>query len=145
MVCTFFGHREIHNSDEVVAKLNNTIVCLIEKGVREFLVGCNGNFDRLVLLTLRDLSKTYDIDYKVVLAYLNNSKNECFSYKTGETLFPEDMERCPYRYAIDKRNRWMIKKSKIVVTYINTPFGGSYKYAEICEKKELEIIRLGKM
>lgn len=145
MVCTFFGHREINDSKELAEKLYETLSYLIEnKGVRDFYVGHNGGFDRLVIEALRKLSKKYEIKYSVVLAYMNLNK-EYYDYNFLETIYPENLEKAPLRFAIDKRNRWMISKSDIVITYINSHIGGAAKYAEICEKKELKIIRLGKI
>ncbi len=146
MICTFFGHREVHNCNEIASKLYDTIYELVEnRGVKTFFVGNNGNFDRLVLEVLRTLSKTHDIDYSVVLSYLKVKKDESEVLEASETMYPEMLEEVPQRYAIDKRNRWMIGKSDIVVTYVNTCIGGAVKYAEICEKKGMEIIKLGKI
>ncbi len=146
MICTFFGHREIHNEKEVKQLIFDTVTGLIvERGIKEFFIGDSGKFDRLVLATLRKLSESYDIKYTVVLSYFNVVKDERWEYDTNETIFPEDLERTPLRFAIDRRNRWMIKNSGMVVTYINNSLGGCAKYAEICEKKGYEIIKLGKI
>lgn len=145
MVCIFFGHREVSNREEIIAKLFDTIRNLIEnKGVKTFYVGNNGYFDRLVLDVLRSVSKNYDIKYSVVLAYPNYNK-EHFDYEAGETIYPDIFLKTPLRFAIDKRNRWMINECDFAVTYINSYIGGAAKYVEICEKKKLPIIRLGKM
>lgn len=145
MTCVFFGHREVYNRDEIAEKLYDTLSYLIEnRGVKTFYVGNNGSFDRLVLETLRKLSKICKIEYTVVLAYLNLN-DEYRDYDAKETTYPENLEKTPLRFAIDKRNKWMISKSDIVVTYVNTCIGGAAKYAEICEKKGMEIIKLGKI
>ncbi len=144
MTCTFFGHKQIHNSDEVCAKLYDTLTDLIKnRGIRKFLVGNNGAFDRTVLKVLRKISETYDIDYTVVRSYINK-KDEYDDVRPHESVYPEVLEKTPLRFAIDKRNRFMINRSEIVLTYIENPFGGAAKYAEICEKCNMEIIRLGK-
>ena len=82
--CTFFGHREVQNSGEIKEKLNITIRRLIENdGVTTFYVGNNGSFDRLVLETLREVSKEYKINYTVVLAYINFNKEYYDSFING--------------------------------------------------------------
>ena len=145
MICTFFGHREINDSKELAEKLYYVLEYLIEnKGIRIFYVGHNGGFDSLVLQALRKLSKTYEIKYLVVLAYMNLNKEYC-DYDALETVYPETLEKTPLRFAIDKRNRWMINKSDIAVTYINSHIGGAARYVELCEKKGLQIIKLGKI
>lgn len=143
MICTFFGSRNIQNYNEVITKLYDTVCDLIEnRGIRNFIVGNNGAFDRMVLKVLRTLSKSYDIDYMVVLSYLNNKNDEYNDIKSCESVYPEFLEKTPKRYAIDKRNRWMIKQSDIAVIYIKDPFGNTVKYAEICEKRKMQIIKL---
>lgn len=99
----------------------------------------------MVLKTLRILSKKHKIKYAVVLPYPIEIKKELAEYEDYETIFPELLERVPRRYGIDKRNRWMISQSDVVITYVNTCIGGAAKYAEICEKKHLEVIKLGKV
>lgn len=66
--CTFFGHRDCPESIRPLIKA--TIEALItEKGVREFLVGHQGNFDKQVYGVLEELKGQYDIMFSVVLAY----------------------------------------------------------------------------
>ena len=79
-----------------------------------------------------------------MLAYINLNK-EHFDHGISETLYPEVLEKTPLRFAIDKRNRWMISKSDIVVTYINSHIGGAAKYTELCKKRGLQIISLGRI
>ncbi len=68
MICTFFGHR--YCPYDIEEKLRSAIVDRIQKGVTRFYVGNQGQFDRMVLSILRDLSKAYAIEYTVVLAYM---------------------------------------------------------------------------
>ncbi len=146
MFCTFFGHRQVSNCNEVAPLLYDTLLKLVEeRGIKDFLVGDSGAFDRMVLTALRKLSKSNDINYSVVIAYIGTKKNEHYNYRENETVYPDGLEKAPLRFAIDKRNRWMIGKSGIVVTYVNSSIGGSASYAEICEKRGLEVIRLGKL
>lgn len=59
----------------------------------------------------------------------------------ADTLFPEGVENVPPRYAIDRRNRWMIDKADYVVTYVSTPSGGAAKFKMLAEKKRKDNIR----
>lgn len=69
MVCTFFGHRNVHKEIEPILK--STLIDLIENhDVTTFYVGNQGGFDYLVKTVLKELSNNYSIDYFVVLAYL---------------------------------------------------------------------------
>ena len=139
MVCTFFGHKD--TPKEIEPTLRSTLIDLIEnKNVNVFYVGNNGNFDTMVRRQLEDLSQTYPITYSVVLAYLPTEKNR-YDNLTN-TIYPEGLETVPKRFAISWRNKWMIKQSDYVVTYITHSWGGAAQFAEIAERKKKQVINL---
>ncbi|MBQ7133167.1 MAG: hypothetical protein IJO20_01580 [Ruminococcus sp.] len=139
MTCTFFGHRDCPY--DVGEDLRNAIIDLIEnKGVDCFLVGNNGNFDSLVLSTLRKSKSEFPhIDYCVVLAYLFS--NSRFDYPT---LYPEGIESIPRKYAISYRNDYMLKQSDFVVAYITHNSGGAYRFFSLAKNQGKTCINLYK-
>ena len=68
------------------------------------------------------------INYSVVLAHLPKNDEDYKNFNYLEIMFPDILTKTPFRYAIDKRNRWMINKSDCVVTYVRTIIGGAAKY-----------------
>lgn len=106
MVCTFFGHRNVHKEIEPILK--STLIDLIEShDVTTFYVGNQGGFDYLVKTVLKELSNNYSIDYFVVLAYLPREQDLLSSNEL--TLYPVGLETVPRRFAISYRNKWMIQ------------------------------------
>ena len=136
--CTFFGHRECPN--EIQPKLREVLIDLIENhGVRMFYVGNQGQYDALVRHTLRELkAESLEIDYAVVLAYMPGKKGEYEDL--SDTLLPEEVAAVPPRYAIDRRNKWMLKHADFVVTYITHDWGGAAKFAKMAEKQGKRVI-----
>ena len=66
---------------------------------------------------LKELKEKYPhIKYSVVLACLP-SKITAEIYG-DDTLYPNGLEFVPKRFAISKRNEWMIKKSAYVICYV---------------------------
>lgn len=131
-ICTFFGHREC--PDSVRPFLKQEIIRLFQQeNVALFYVGNQGQFDRMVLAVLKELS----LPYAVVLAYPPTENNE-----NNELLFPEGIEFVHPKYAIDWRNRWMIRQADFVVAYVKYPWGGASKYLEIARAKERKVINL---
>ena len=139
MVCTFFGHKDAPDSIEPV--LFKTITDVIENmGVNKFYVGNQGKFDGMVRRILKNLKAKYPyIDYAVVLAYMPIKKDD---KDYSDTIFPDGLENVLQKYAINKRNYWMINKSDIVVTYVVRYFGGAAKFKEIAEKRGKKIINI---
>ena len=136
--CCFFGHREVtHNIRE---KLKATIEKLItEDGVTEFYVGHQGQFDSMVYSVLKELKAKYpQIRYTVVLAYLPDE--HIWEVYGEDTLLPDGMESVPKKFAISKRNDWMIGHSDVAVCYVWKITGGAAKFREKAEKKGLRVV-----
>ena len=136
--CCFFGHREVtHN---IRPKLTALIEKLItEDGIIDFYVGNQGQFDWMVYSILKEMKEKYpQIRYTVVLAYM---PDEHIKEVYGEnTLFPDGLESVPKRFAISKRNDWMIGHSDVAVCYVWKITGGAAKFRDKAEKKELRIV-----
>ena len=141
--CCFFGHREVtHNiRDKLTAIIEKLIA---EDGVTEFYVGHQGQFDNMVYSVLKELKAKYpQIRYTVVLAYM---PDEYIKEVYGEdTLFPDGLESVPKKFAISKRNDWMIQQSGVVVCYVYKVTGGAAKFREKCFKKKLKVIDIFKL
>ena len=136
--CTFYGHRECYSLDEQV--LIDAIEDLIRKGVDTFYVGNQGQFDSAVYASLKRLRKKHQrIRVCVVLAYLPTEKNE-YNDLT-DTMYPE-IEGHP-KFAIERRNRWMIEASDYCLCYINHTWGGAYKFAHLVKRRGKAVINLG--
>ena len=136
MVVTFFGHKDI--AGDISGALEKAITDVIEKyNADMFLVGNQGGFDRLVQVTLKNLCKRYkNINYRIVLAYL-----PCETVDDNTIVF-DGFETVPPRYAISRRNQWMIDKSDVVITYVTHNIGGAAKFKEIAHKKGKTVINI---
>ena len=134
---TFFGHRD--TPKKIEPTLRSALIDLIEnKNTTVFYVGNHGNFDAMVRCQLEDFSKTYPIKYYVVLAYMP-SKNDT---PDEHTILPEGIESVPRRFAINYRNKWMLTKSDIVVTYVTRNFGGAWEFKRMAETQEKLVFEL---
>jgi len=139
--CTFIGHKDC--CENIYDDLYITIEKLIiQDDVLTFYVGTHGSFDRLVYRVLTELEKKYKIKVIVVLAYINTRKENIY-YDIRKTVFPDALEKTPLRFAINKRNEFMINNSQYMICYVNNSFSHSYKYVKFALRKKLKIINLG--
>ena len=146
MTVTFFGHRNIFQNIKPI--LEKTIRNLIENEKADlFYVGSNGDFDEYVASTLETVKSEYPhIRCYIVLAYMPSKQNSLYGEKMKlDTIFPEDVAISIPRFAISKRNDWMLRKSDIVVTYISHPFGCAEKYHQKAIKKGKMVINLAEI
>lgn len=142
MNCTFFGHRIVHG--EIEPLLRETLMELIRShNVSRFFVGNQGGFDMMVIRLLDELSAYYPIEFRIVLAYMPKPSDSFASAYSGKTVLPEGIESVPRRFAVDRRNRWMIERSDFVVTHVvNSIASGASKYMAIAKKRGKTVINL---
>ncbi len=139
MTVTFFGHR--NTPAKIKKPLEKTIKMLIEDyGADRFFVGNQGDFDKMVREILRKMKKEYDISYGVILAYSLFERDEHKDWH--DTLFPEELEGINPKYAIPKRNEWLVNNSDMVVTYVHETDGGAYKGKTLAERKGKTVINI---
>lgn len=132
--CTFFGNRDC--PDEVRPLLKKCILDLQRKEeISFFYLGSQGNFDRMALGVLKELrNEGVTVEYAVVLPY---HPSVCKSCDMGESMYPEEMEGIHPKYAISRRNEWMLKQSEYVICYVKHTWGGAYTFMK-------KAVRLGK-
>ena len=135
--CTFFGHRDCCGLDK--GMLLRAIEDLICQGVETFYVGNEGAFDWSVYSCLKKLRERYPrIRVCVVLAYLPAPSIE---QDMADAMYPP-IEGHP-KFAIERRNRWMIASSDYCLCYINHSWGGAYKFAMLAKGQGLPVVNLG--
>lgn len=138
--CTFFGHRDAPS--DIKGRTLEVLCDLIENlGVDVFYVGNNGAFDKLVITIINELVQKYPhIKYYVVLAY--HPKNVACEYNYLNTIYPEALTGICPKFAIKKRNEWMIEKSEIIVSYTKYSTGGAVFYTQLALKKGRKVINI---
>lgn len=140
--CTFFGHHDC--PAEVKPKLREVLTDLIENhSVDAFYVGNKGAYDRMVRSVLRGMAQEYaHIHYAVVLERLpvKHSDDDLEDY--SDTMLPEGIEEVPPRFSIVWRNKWMLRQSDYVVTYVTHSWGGAAQFAEMAERQGKNVINL---
>lgn len=138
--CTFIGHSSC--DPQIKTKLYSTIEKLIkEHNVTTFFVGTHGDFDYYAYMALCELEKIYDIEILVVLSRLDKAPFYC---DTSKTIFPDMVAKSPFKYAIIKRNQYMISRSQFMICYINNTFTNTYTFVKLALNKKLQLINIGK-
>ena len=125
MTCCFFGHSDCPFGIRPIIRVQ--IEKMMEESAKvKFYVGNHGQFDGMVRGIMKELiSKGKKVDYSVVLAYIPGQKYEFdLSDQYADTIYPDGLENVPQRFAICKRNDWMIDNSDAVICYVVNHFGG---------------------
>lgn len=137
MRITFCGHKDVFDRDCVEQWLRQVCTDLIIQGADEFFLGGYGHFDYMCASVLRELKKTHPhIRLVLVLPYLNSTM---IADGYDETVYPP-LESVPKRFAISRRNEWMVRESDVVVAYVIRGFGGAAKTLDYARRKKKTII-----
>lgn len=138
--CCFFGHKD--TPENVKPALYAAVEELItQHGVEVFYVGNQGAFDAYVRSALRQLQEKHPrIRYAVVLAYMPGRQTAVDDF--SDTMLPEGIEEVHPRYALDWRNRWMLRESQYIVCYIHHKWGGAAKYVHMGQRQGKTVINL---
>ena len=134
---TFCGHAELANPDAVCVWLAETVDCLISQGAVTFYLGGYGAFDRMAASVVREKKRQHPhIESVLVLPYLDREM-DASGYDT--TVYPP-LESIPRRFAISKRNEWMVDASDAVVACVTHDWGGAAKTLAYAKRKKKQII-----
>lgn len=137
MRVTFCGHKDVYDAEAVEHWLRQVCSDLIAQGADEFLCGGYGRFDYLSATVLRDLKQQHPtIRLILVLPYLNST---ILTDGYDETIYPP-LESVPKKFAISRRNEWMVLESDIIVAYILRDFGGAAKTLQYARRKKKKIV-----
>ncbi|MCX4372959.1 MAG: SLOG family protein [Dysosmobacter sp.] len=149
--CCFTGHRKLPfwGRRKVAAKLEKTIINLIDRGIRFFGAGGALGFDTLAAQTVLRLKKKYsDIKLILVLPCLTQARGwptedveeyERIKAQADKVIYTaqEYTKGCMH-----KRNRHLVDHSSVCVCYLTKDNGGTAYTVDYAEKRGLEIINL---
>ncbi|MDE7219737.1 MAG: hypothetical protein K2O45_08970 [Oscillospiraceae bacterium] len=134
MIVTFCGHSKLYNQTCEISKwLDIILPSLIEGGAATFYLGGYGNFDSLAAAAVRRQKATYpNIEAVLVLAYLNRDADIS---RYDSTAYPP-LENVPPRYAIVRRNEWMVRESDVVISGVTHGWGGAAKTLDYARRRQ---------
>lgn len=129
LIISFFGHSSYSYSDEDEKRLLENIETISKDNQVDFYLGGYGNFDSIAKKCAKVYQKTH-MNAKIIFVtpYLNkwlDDRKDYFEKEYDEILYPE-LEHTPPKYAISKRNEWIVRQSDYVFVYVKTHFGGAY-------------------
>ena len=145
MIITFCGHSNCLFKDDIKEQLKNILRSEIIKNTTcKFYLGGYGDFDVLCLRTLKDFKADFpEIELIFITPYLdkNYSKLEFAKNHYNDVIFPP-LESVPRKFAILKRNEWMVEQADLVIAYVMYSWGGAVKTLEYAKRKKKTIINL---
>lgn len=133
--CFFIGHREAEMS--LQPQVERAIERLIdEEGVKWFVVGHRGGFDRVAHAALAAVKKRRpDITLTLLLAYLPVERQVQLPPGFDDSVYPEGLETVPRQLAIPRGNRMMVDRSTHLIAYCVRSGGNTAALVKYAEKR----------
>lgn len=148
MIITFVGHSLVPSRGKVKELVKEQIrnIIISEKHVT-FYLGGYGAFDEICAFVCRELKKEYsNIETVYVTPYINDSQNskikEMQNCGLCDTSLYPPLENVPPKFAISRRNEWMITNADLIIAYVNQNSGGAYKSLQIAKRKKKKILNI---
>ena len=130
MIITFFGHTEFTETKEIEDNVYSILNGIPSKEHVEFYLGGYGRFDSFAYTCAKKYKEKHKNTKLVFITpYLDkwlNVRKDILKNEYDEIIYPE-IENVPKRFAILKRNEWMIDQANYVFAYVKTHYGGAYK------------------
>lgn len=110
-------------------------------------LGGYGDFDEICASACRELKKELPgIELVYVSPYLNLSEQSKIkeSLRLGlydESIYPP-IENVPPKFAILKRNEWMMANADLIIAYVKYNRGGAYKSLQVAKRKKKRILNI---
>lgn len=146
MIITFCGHGDFIKTE----KIENTLIELLKffaKGRETIDCYCGGygRFDGFAAECVRKAKKDFEnIRNCLIIPYISLSFQEKIKYLNDyydEIIYPP-LKNIPAKYAIIKRNEWMVDKADLLIAYVKHSWGGAAKTLEYAKRKNTTIFQL---
>ena len=148
MIISFTGHSVIPSKDTVKEIVKEQIRNTATNAEHlTCYLGDYGDFDRICACACRELKRELPyMELVYVTPYMNLSQQakikdaqNCRLYDT--TIYPP-IENTPPRFAISKRNEWMMTNADTIIAYVNHSYGGAYASLQVAKRKKKRIINI---
>ncbi len=143
-IVTFFGHRNFQENAKLRERFFDFLHVYDDTPV-DFYLGGYGKFDGFALRNCKAYQKTNPQARLVyVTPYLGKTLDDHREYLQkhyDEILYPP-IEDVPLKFAICKRNEWMVEQADLVIAYVDCHYGGAYKALLHAKRRKIVYVNL---
>ncbi len=148
MIIIFVGHAFVSSKKQIKEIVKEQIKNNIsDVNSIIFYLGGYGDFDDICACACRELKQGNPaIEIVYVTPYIGltcQSKIKEMQNRGlyDKTIYPP-IENVPPRFAISRRNEWMVTNSDVVIAYVEHEYGGAYKSLQVAKRRKKKIINI---
>lgn len=110
---------------------------IVEYGVKEFIVGHYGGFDRLAALAVKEAKRLYpEVKLTLLLPYHPAERPIPTPDGFDSTFYPPGMESVPRKIAIARVNRYVVDHVDYLIAYAWHPASNARELVEYAKRRE---------
>ena len=146
MIVTFCGHSQYTPTQEDEQKILAFLEEKIKDRPAELYLGGYGSFDAFAYACGRKFQESHPSTKLIfVTPYITPEyqKNHLSEYqKRYNAIVYAPLENVPLKFAILRRNAWMVEQADHVIAYIDHAWGGAYQTYQHAKDKRKPIINV---
>ena len=148
MIVSFAGHSHVGGWDKmkgIVKEVLKTV--LAENEAVTCYLGGYGDFDVLCAAACRELKQEFSgMEVVYVTPYMTLSEQTKMKEMQSRGLYDRflypPIENTPLKFAISKRNEWMMTNADLVIVYVNRTYGGAYRSLKVAQSRKKRIVNV---
>ena len=148
MIISFAGHSSVSRGEKLCELVKEQIIknANADDSIT-FYLGGYGDFDEICARACRELKRAYkSIELVYVMPYITASEQEkvkeMIEYGLYDSSIYPPIETVPPKFAITKRNEWMVSNADLIIAFVKHKYGGAYKTLTWAKRKNKKIINL---
>ena len=148
MIVSFAGHSRVGERDKVKGAVKEVLkAVLAENEAVTCYLGGYGDFDALCAAACRELKQEFSgMEVVYVTPYMTLSEQtkmkELLSFGLYDAFVYPPIENTPLKFAISKRNEWMMTNADLVIVYVNRTYGGAYRSLKVAQSRKKRIVNV---
>lgn len=148
MTISFIGHSFINRDEKIKQAVKNEIQKNYAKGdTITCYLGAHGRFDEICASACKELkNEGLPIERVYVSPYITLAEqakiDELIKSGAYDTSIYPPIESSPPKFAILKRNEWMIANASLIISFVHHEYGGAYTSLKIAKRMKKTIINV---
>ena len=148
MRISFVGHAQISWQEKIKEAVKEQLRANAKRGTAvTCYLGGRGDFDAICARACKELKEeSLEIEAVYVTPYLGISEQarirEMQSCGLCDSSLYPPIEGTPPKFAISKRNEWMVSNADLIIAYVAHDYGGAYQALQTARRRGKRIINL---
>ena len=147
MIISFIGHAHIFGEERIKGVVKEQIYRVVKREPITCYLRGWGEFDEICATSCREIKKEFgSTELVYITPYMDLWEQKKIKEFEELSLYDASIyppiENVPRRFAILRRNEWMMENADLIIAYVAHSFGGAYKALRFLRTRKKKIINV---